>query len=90
MPVRSQVEITDLVRETRQRLGLTQTQLALIAGSFVSKREPLLRMDGLCSTNSLETANGDIEADGRCQRSWLPLRTRGQDLLESYLEEEVG
>ena len=28
MPVKSQAEIADLVRETRQRLGLTQTQLA--------------------------------------------------------------
>lgn len=37
MPVRSQAEITDLVRETRQRLGLTQTQLAQELGvSFQS------------------------------------------------------
>lgn len=28
MSVKSQAEIADLVRETRQRLGLTQTQLA--------------------------------------------------------------
>lgn len=41
MQVRSQEEIADLVRETGQCLGLTQTELALIAGGFVSKRQPL-------------------------------------------------
>lgn len=35
MPERSQVEIADLVRETRQRLGLTQTQLAQELGSRI-------------------------------------------------------
>jgi DNA-binding XRE family transcriptional regulator len=32
MPVMSQAEIADLVRETRQCLGLTQTQLAQYLG----------------------------------------------------------
>lgn len=41
MSVKSQLEFPDLVRETRGRLGLTQTQLARIARSLVSKREPL-------------------------------------------------
>lgn len=47
MPVMSQAEIADLMRETRQRLGLTQTQLAQELGGFVSKRKPLLRTGGI-------------------------------------------
>jgi hypothetical protein len=40
MRVRTQVEITDLVRETRSRLGLTQIQLVQ-KYEFWSKRQPL-------------------------------------------------
>ncbi len=74
MPVMSQAEIADLVGETRQRLGLTQTQLAQELG--VSYR----------SVNRWENGrNIPLPMALKLMEGMLRLRgDRGKDLLERH------
>jgi DNA-binding transcriptional regulator YiaG len=77
MPVMSQAEIADLVGETRQRLGLTQTQLAQELG--VSYRSVNRWENGrnIPLPMALKLMEGMLKQMG----------DRGKDLLERHFVE---
>lgn len=79
MPVKSQAEIADLVREIRQRLGLTQTQLAQELGvsyQSVNRWENERNMPLPMVLKLLE-------------RMLRQMDDRGKDLLEKHFPDEV-
>jgi len=62
MPVKSQAEIADRAYETWQRLGLMQTQLALLIAASRIKASIVGRMSGSCLLMALNRLR---EGDGR-------------------------
>ncbi len=77
MPVKSQAEIADLVREIRQRLGLTQTQLAQELGVSYQSVNRWENGRNMPLPMVLKLLEGILRQMG----------DRGKDLLERYFAE---
>lgn len=78
MPIRSQVEIAGLVRETRQRLGLTQTELAQELGVSYQSVNRWENGRNMPLPMALKLIEGMVRQMG----------DRGQDLLSKHFPEE--
>ncbi|WP_250124974.1 helix-turn-helix transcriptional regulator [Chroococcidiopsis sp. CCMEE 29] len=79
MPERSQVEIADLVRETRQRLGLTQTQLAQELGVSYQSVNRWENGRNMPLPIVLKLLEGMLRSMG----------DRGKDLLDKYFPSDL-
>ena len=74
MPTRIRAEIADLVRATRQRLGLTQTQLAQLLGVSYQSVNRWENRQSTPLPMALKLMEGMLRQMG----------DRGKDLLERY------
>ena len=74
MPTRTRAEIADLVRATRQRLGLTQTQLAQLLGVWDQSVNRWENRQSMPLPMALKLIEGMLRQTG----------DRGKDLLERY------